>query len=196
MSASSEERERWNHRYRDNPEGWLDPDSFLAQAFTEFVQPQYPRGGNVLDLAGGAGRHSIWMAKQGWKVTLIDISETGVEQAKKNAGPLASHIEVVVDDLTEFRASQTQFDVVMVFFFLNRGIFEEIVKTIRPGGLLLYKTYTREQLKRPGGPKDPLHLLSSGELLRLAGGLQVLHYREALAEKATAEIVARKESPK
>ena len=85
-----------------------------------------------------------------------------------------------------------QFDLVMVFSFLERRIFPEIVKAIRSGGLLIYKTLTLEQLKLEGDPRDPAHLLASGELLRLAEGLQVLHYREEIAKKATAELVARK----
>jgi len=189
----ADERERWNQKYREAPGSWLEPDTFLLRAFAEFVQPLFPAGASALDLAGGAGRNAIWLANKGWEVTLIDISETGVEQARQKAGPLASHIHFVVDDLTGFTASQTQFDVVMAFFYLERRIFPEILKAIRPGGLLIYKTLTLEQMKLASGPKDPAHMLASGELLRLAKGLQVLHYREAVAEKATAELVARKE---
>lgn len=193
MPDGSPERERWNRKYRENPNAWLEPDPFLAWAFSEYIQPLFPRGGSALDLAGGAGRHSIWLAKHGWEVTLIDVSDSGVELARQNAGPLAAHIHCVLDDLTQFRASQTQFDVVMGFFYLGRAIFPEIVKAVRPGGVLLYKTYTTEQLKLPGGPKDVSHLLMPGELLRLAGGMRVLHSCETVGEKATAEIVARKE---
>lgn len=196
MSSASDEREHWNQRYREKPQAWLDPDPFLAQAFSRYVQPLFPRGASALDLAGGAGRHSIWLAKQGWNVTLTDISDTGIEQARQNAGPFSSHIQFVVDDLTQFRASQTQFDLVMGFFYLERGIVPEIVKAVRPGGFLVYKTYTVAQLDLKGGPKDPLYLLQPGELLLLVEGLQVLHYRETVAEKATAEIVARKREPK
>ena len=196
MSSASEERERWNQRYRENPQGWLDPDPFLEQVFSQYVQPLFPRGGSALDLAGGAGRHSIWLAKQGWNVTLTDISETGIELARHNAAPFSSHICFVVDDLTQFRASQTKFDLVLGFFYLERAIFPEIVKAVRPGGFLVYKTYTVEQLKLQRGSKDPLHLLQPGELLRLLSGLEVLHYRETVAEKATAEIVARRREPK
>ena len=85
------------------------PDDFLLKAFSEYIQPAFPQGGCALDFAGGAGRNAIWLAKQGWEVTLIDISETGVEQARQAAGPLASHIQFVVDDLTEYKASQTQY---------------------------------------------------------------------------------------
>jgi len=196
LSLSDNEREHWNRKYREAPASWLVPDPFLSRAFSEYILPLFPQGGSALDLAGGAGRHAIWLAKQGWEVTLIDISEAGVEQARQNAGPLASHIHVVVDDLTHFKASQTHFeagfDVVMAFFYLERAIFSEVVKALRPGGLLVYKTYTRAQAELAAGPKNPEHLLEPGELLQLAGSLSILHYREEVAEKATAELVARR----
>jgi len=202
MSLSSsaddqrEERERWNQKYREAPSAWLEPDPFLEKAFSKHMLPLFPHGGSALDLAGGAGRHAIWLAKRGWEVTLIDISETGIEQARQNAGPLASRIHFVVDDLTHFKAAQTHFEtvfeVVMAFFYLEREIFPEVVKVLRPGGLLVYKTYTRAQSDLPGGPMNPAHLLAPAELLQLAGGLHVLHYREEVVEKATAELVARK----
>ena len=198
-SSSDNERERWNQKYREasGTETWTVPDPFLERAFSEYILPLFPHGGSALDLAGGAGRHAIWLAKQGWDVTLIDVSETGVEQARQNAGPLASHIHFVVDDLTHFKAAQTQFEagfeVVMAFFYLERKIFSEMVKVVRPGGLLVYKTHTLAQAKMTGGPKNPAHLLEPGELLQLARGLCVVHYQEEAAKKATAELVARKE---
>jgi SAM-dependent methyltransferase len=209
-SISDSEREHWNRKYREAPESWLVPDPFLPRAFSEYILPLFPHGGGGLDLAGGAGRHAIWLAKQGWEVTLIDISETGVEQARQNAGPLASHIHFVVDDLTHLKAAQSQFeiscetsfettfettfDVVMAFFYLRREIFAEVVTAVRPGGLLVYKTYTRAQAELPRGPKNSEHLLDPGELLQLAASLKVLHYREEVAETATAELVARREA--
>jgi tellurite methyltransferase len=198
MSFSStdserDEREHWNQKYAELPSHWLEPDDFLPWAFSEYILPAFPRGGTALDLAGGAGRHAIWLAKRGWEVTLIDISDTGVEQARQNAGPVASHIHFVVDDLTQFQATQTRFDVVMAFFYLKRSIFREIVETLKPGGLLIYKTHTVAQAKLAKGPKDKAHMLQQEELPKLASGLRVLHHRELLAEKATAELVAMKE---
>jgi tellurite methyltransferase len=196
----SGERNRWNQKYREankalNPKL---PDSFLPHAFSKYILPVFPNGGSALDLAGGAGRHAIWLAKQGWEVTLIDISETGVEQARQDAGALATHIRFVVDDLTHFKASQTElergFDVVIVFFYLERKIFSELLQAIHPGGLLVYKTYTLAQAKLKYGPTNPAHLLKPDELLQLAANLHVLHYREDISERATAELVARKQN--
>ncbi|MGB8012772.1 MAG: class I SAM-dependent methyltransferase [Terriglobales bacterium] len=204
-STSDSERKRWNEKYRGVSSTGTKriPDPFLVQAFSEYIRPLFPHAGRALDLAGGAGRHAIWLAKQGWDVTLIDISEVGVELARQNAGPLGSHMRFVVDDLTRFQASQTEFgvrleaafDVVMVFFYLERTILPEIIKTLRPGGVLVYKTYTRAQAELPGGSKNPAHLLEPGELRQLTAGLRVLHYRETVEERATAELVAQKEIP-
>ncbi|MFY9907013.1 MAG: class I SAM-dependent methyltransferase [Terriglobales bacterium] len=198
--SSDKERERWNRKYREGaacPEARTAPDPFLVRAFSEFILPEFPRGGSALDLAGGAGRHAIWLATQGWQVTIIDISETGIELARQNAGPLASHIHFVVDDLTRFNATQTRFEasfeVVMGFFYLERQVFPGILRALRPGGLLIYKTYIASRANFPNGPKNPEHLLDSGELERLVTGLRILHYREIVSETAVAELVAKKE---
>ena len=194
MPSCHNEREHWNQRYRESSESWLEPDEFLLQAFPEYIRPHFPAAGHALDLAGGAGRNAIWMARQAWEITLIDIADAGIELAQRNAGPLASRIHFVVDDLAGFKAPQNPFDLVMAFFYLDRKIFPEIVKAIAPAGLLIYKTLTRVQLALPNGPKDPAHLVEEGELPRLAEGLEVLHYREQIAKKATAELVARKKA--
>lgn len=191
--SSDAERERWNEKYRASPESWIEPDEFLPWAFRKFIRPAFPNGGHALDFAGGAGRHALWLAQQGWDVTLMDISEAGVELARQKAGALAPRLHGVVDDLTDFRASETRYDLVMAFYYLDRRVFPEIVCALRPGGLLLYKTHTIEQLRLASGPKDASHLLQPGELPRLAAGLQVLWTREAVEKKATAEMVARKE---
>jgi SAM-dependent methyltransferase len=187
-------RERWNQKYREKPEVWLVPDPFLLAAYEEFVLPRFPNCGTALDLAGGAGRHSIWLAKQGWDATVMDISDVSVEQAWQNAGPLAHRLHCVVDDLTRFQAAQMQVDLVLGFFFLERAIFPEIVKAIKPGGLLVYKTHVA--LLEEGGSerKRSAYWLESGELLELSRPLQTLHYRENPGKKPTAELVALKET--
>jgi tellurite methyltransferase len=194
-ASSDEERKRWNQKYRETRSASeIAPDPFLLSAFLEYILLLFPRGGRALDLAGGAGRHAIWLAKQGWEVTLIDISDAGVEQARQNAGPLATQIHFVVDDLTRYKASQTPFDVVMAFFYLERSIFSEVLRSLSPRGLLIYKSYTLLQATLGHGPKSPAYLLAPGELREMARGLCVLHYSEEVADNATAELVARKQS--
>lgn len=86
-----------------------------------------------------------------------------------------------------------RYDLVLVFFFLERRLFPALVRALKPGGILVYKTYTRPQRKlKSGGPRDPRFLLKKGELRRGFRVLEILSYREVVGEKAVAELVARK----
>jgi tellurite methyltransferase len=207
------DRDRWNKKYLASPNSAAPdtPDEFLTRAFSRFVSPLFPRGGSALDLAGGAGRNAIWLAKQGWEVTLMDISDVGIERATQRAGPLRSHIHFVVDDLTHFKASQIGFDLIIVFFFLERNIFSEIVKSLRPGGLLIYKTLidkavsdkaVADHATKTGNCEEgkrtmnPAYRLKPGELPGLVDGLTVLHYREDGDGEAVAELVAKGVAPR
>jgi SAM-dependent methyltransferase len=190
--ASNAERAEWDRRYREKPEAWKEPDLFLEQAFREYISPLFPQGGRALDLAGGAGRHAIWLSRQNWRVTLTDISEAGIALARENAGSLAGQMELRTGDLRTFSASQERYDLVLVFFYLDRAIFPEIVKSLQPAGILVYKTYTTVNPKPGHGPMDPAFLLQPGELLRSFSRLQILFYRETIRGRGVAELVARK----
>ncbi len=187
-----DERTSWNERYRKGDHGPSEPDPLLVHAYEEFLEPVFPNAGHTLDLAGGLGRHAIWLAQRGWRVKLLDISDVVIAEARRRAGPLMQRVDFEVEDTTNFRAL-AQYDLVLVFFFLQRQIFSDIVKALRPGGVLIYKTYTELQLKFGKGPTDPMHLLRTNELLHsFQRDLKVLHYAETVRERGIAEFVGRK----
>jgi tellurite methyltransferase len=188
------EREKWNQRYLAGSHGTLSPDALLIQAFERYIEPLFPHAGRALDIAGGTGRHAIFLAEKGWRVRLTDIAEAGIENARKNAGGLATRIEFRVEDLTRFNGSRESYDLITNFFFLRREMFGELVKALNPGGLLIYKGYTRAQGKFGGGPTNPEYLFAENELLDAFRGLQVLHYAELIRDCGLAEFVGRKVS--
>jgi tellurite methyltransferase len=188
------EREKWNQRYLAGTHGTLPPDPLLIQAFERYIEPLFPDAGCALDIAGGTGRHAIFLAEKGWRVRLADIAEAGIENARKNAGHLASRIEFGVEDLTRFDGSRESYDLITNFFFLRREMFGELAKALKPGGLLIYKGYTRGQEKFGGGPTNPEYLFAENELLDAFRGLQVLHYAELIRDCGLAEFVGRKAS--
>ncbi len=86
---------------------------------------------------------------------------------------------------------------VLVFRFLFRPLSPEIERILRPGGILLYETFTRLQGKLPHGPGNPAFLLDEGELGGLFPGLRTEVLREGRVEEAgrpweTARLLARK----
>ena len=191
----SDEKTLWNHKYGERSHSSLEPDPFLVSAYAEFIGTG--KSGTALDVAGGAGRHSLWLAERGWQVKLVDISEVGVELAKKNLAGLgpASTFEIEVRDLQARRnLGRRQYDLILVFFYLQRSLFPALTSALKPGGSLVYKTYTVEQRRFRGGPSHPLHLLKPNELLRAFPSLRILYYRETIHERGVAELVARKRS--
>jgi tellurite methyltransferase len=186
-----DDRTRWDQRYREGSHGSLEPDPFLVQAGSEFIEPLFPHAGTALDIAGGAGRHAIWLAERGWQVTILDFSEVALAKARANAANVGDKIKFQLTDLTTFKASST-YDLVLAFFYLQREIFPALLGALRPGGLLVYKTYTRLQPKFGGGPTHPMYLLKENELLGAFPGLTVLYYQETVRDRGVAELIGRK----
>jgi len=188
-----DEKTLWDKKYGERSHSSLQPDPFLASAYGEFLFGTTP--GFALDVAGGVGRHSIWLAQRGWRVKLLDISEVGIQQAMENAkrSGTASSISADICDLNTMQdLGREQYDLVVVFFFLQRELFHALLDVIKPGGILIYKTYTTEQKNFSGGPSHPMFLLEPNELLRAFSSLRILHYHETLQAKGVAELVARK----
>ncbi|MBA3914973.1 MAG: class I SAM-dependent methyltransferase [Acidobacteriales bacterium] len=189
------ERDTWDQRYRSGSHRSLDPDPLLVESYRDFIEPLFPQPGTALDVAGGAGRHAAWLAHRGWRVTLVDVSAVAIEQARANAGEVAEKIKFEVGDLESFELGTQPYDLVLVFFYLQRDLFPRLIEALKPGGLLIYKTYTHMAPKFGRGPSHPMHLLGENELLHAVPEMTVLHYLETVHERGIAELVARKRSP-
>ncbi len=191
----SEEKTRWDTKYRESPQSWTDPDDFLQRAYNEFLVNIPP--GIALDLAGGAGRNSLYLVERGWRVKLLDLSEVGLGLAKEKAcaavpGNVGDLEPLQIDLNTINDLGRNQFDLIVVFYFLRRELFPAIAEALRPGGWLVYRTYTLDRMKVAGGPDDPRYLLQPNELLHAFQDLRVMHYRETITGKAAAELIAHK----
>jgi|1186.fasta_scaffold832215_1 tellurite methyltransferase len=184
------QRDAWNRRYLENPSLYFEPDQFLLKAYDQYIQPLFPKGGEALDVAGGLGRHAIWLAELRWKVTCVDISEVAFEKSQKKAEERDVKIDFLVRDLNTWSPDRKKYDLVLVFYYLQRDLLSYLEASLKPGGLLIYKTYTAEQLNYEEGPRNPQHLLKQNELLHAFPGLRTLFYRESVSEKAVAELVA------
>ena len=188
-----DEKSLWDRKYTERSHSSLDPDPFLLTAYDEFLAGSAP--GLALDVAGGVGRHSLWLAQRGWRVKLLDISEVGIKQAEENAKSTgtAALISLEVCDLNLRQdLGQEQYDLILVFFFLQRELFPALISALKPGGILIYKTYTTQQKNFAGGPSHPMFLLQPNELLHAFSSMRVLHHRETTQQKGVAELVARK----
>jgi SAM-dependent methyltransferase len=188
------ERELWNRRFSEGTHPPAEPDPFLIEAHERYVAPAFPNGGRVLDIAGGLGRHALFYARKGWQATLIDISEVAAQSVTEITEQEKLSLTIYTADLDEFRWREWsgQFDLVLVFFYLQRQLFPALMNLLRSGGLLIYKTHLRSETNSNSAPSNPLHVLEPGELQRAFAEMQILHHREQLSKRSTAELVARK----
>jgi len=129
--------------------------------------------GRTLDLAAGSGRNAVFLASRGHRVLAVDVSREALKTVRQRA-PTIDSAQVDLDHPC-FRPASV--DNVVCVNFLDRRLFPEILRWIRPGGVLLYDTFLIDQCA-VGHPRNPAFLLERGELLERLSGERVLRYRE------------------
>ena len=183
-------RERWNQRYREGA-GAAEPSSFLTGAAAEFL----PSSGKALDLAGGAGRHALWLARRGLAVTLCDVAEEGLKIAEGRAAAQGLELATLARDVEADGAPAGPWDVVLSFHYLWRPLFAELPRLLRPGGVVVYCQPTMRNLEKNPRPSARF-LLEDGELAGLVPPeLEVLSLEEGWhGDRHEARLVARRPS--
>lgn len=153
--------------------------------------------GRVLDVAMGSGRNALYLSMMGFQVKGVDISPEAVDNALAQAKRDNVALEAMVADLeADYQIDKKAYDVIICFNYLQRSLIPKIKEGLRPGGIVLYETYTVDQ-PRFGKPKNPDYLLKYNELLDIFRDFRCLRYREGIIEnrKAVAGIVAEKVQP-
>jgi tellurite methyltransferase len=163
--------------------------------------------GHALDLACGTGRHTLLLATRHQHVTAVDWSATALEILENQARALQAPvrriqsldspgrsprggIDLVQANLGSIAIPERSYDLILCIRYLQRSLFPLICRALRPGGVLLFETYTQAQLRFDGGPRSPEHLLETGELRRAFPELCVLFYRELCAGQGIASMAA------
>jgi len=187
-TMSDGDRKRWEERYQTVGAHLHEPSSFLVS-----LDDVLPRAGRALDVAGGAGRHAVWLAQRGLAVTVCDISETALSLANAAAAAANLSVETVALDLEQAPLPAGPWAVVLSFHYLQRDLFERWPLVLAPGGLLVFVQQTRSNLERHPKPGSS-HLLADGELPGLVRGLEVLRYEEGWLDedRHEARLVARR----
>jgi SAM-dependent methyltransferase len=131
--------EYWNDRYRESTRIWSgNPNVELVNEVSGLTP------GTALDLGSGEGGDAIWLAKQGWRVTAVDVSAVALERAEQHAAEagVGEQIDWQQHELGKSFPEGT-FDLVSAQFLHSTVDLprEEILRTaaeaVAPGGVLL-----------------------------------------------------------
>lgn len=163
----------------DDPHG-VRPAGWLVQH-----RPLYAPG-RALDLACGRGRNAIYLAREGFQVEAWDRDAEALEElrsATESLGHAArvdgSLITTRLVDLEQAPAiPPASFDLITVFYYLQRDLAPQITRALKPGGILVYETFLIDNHARFNHPRRREFCLNHNELLSLFRELRVLAYRE------------------
>ncbi len=166
-------REFWDARYREKPESWgEDPNVFLKELELSGLS-------TAVDLAGGNGRNSLWLASNGLRVENVDISPVALEQfleraEKSGVSPLCS---TVVADATEAAFSFSPDLLVIAYLQLEKDQLSKAITNafdqLKAGATVLGVWHAVENLERGfGGPPNKGVLVSESQLRELAATYQ------------------------
>ena len=120
-------------------------------------------GSALLDVASGRGRHALFFANLGAKVTAVDRDAQALQSFSATPG--------VTTECRDLEGSAwpyaiASFDTVVVCNYLWRPTLAALLGTINSGGVLLYETFM-DGNERYGKPSRADFLLRSNELLAL-----------------------------
>lgn len=181
----------WDERYLHG-EHPKEPSPLLATAI-ENLKP-----GRALDIACGAGRHAIFLAEHGWQVTAVDASRVGIEVLQQRAREAAVTVEAHVADLDmgEFKIEPATYDLICVFYYLQRELFSPMRACVKPGGTVVAAIHLNDG-KKDAKPENPAFLLEPGELKQLFAHWEITYYRESESDEGghhhdTAYLIARR----
>ena len=129
----------WEGHYRGRERVWSGRPNPLLVDVVRNLRP-----GTALDLGCGEGGDAIWLARQGWRVTAVDVSATALDRAAADAATagVADRIDFRPHDLA-LTFPPGAFDLVSAQYlhspieFPRVHVLQEAASAVTPGGLLL-----------------------------------------------------------
>ncbi len=177
MGAPSALSVFWNRRY-EAPEYvyGTEPNDFLVR-FSALLAP----ASDVLCLADGEGRNSVWLARRGHRVTAVDVAGSGLRKARQLARQAGVVVTTLEADVTTFDLGSARWDAIASIFLhlpaRARGdLHRRCVLALKPGGLYLFEAYGPQQLEfKTGGPPEAALLPALQDVLAELDGCEIVH---------------------
>ena len=179
-AMSKADQAKWNERYRAGAFAERPHPSALLEAWLGRLPHGRGRSrGRALDLACGAGRNSLFLARHGFEVTGLDISSEGLKRAAASAAREGLDVTWMRHDLDEGLPVSGPFDVVCLFRYVNPALIRQLPRLLATGGILMVEEHLATD-QPVAGPSNPAFCVQPGELRRLLPGLDVLHQEEGI----------------
>ncbi len=157
---SIKDKEKWDTKYQQKPEllSTRPPSSMLVKYCDRAP------GKKALDLACGSGRHTLFLAKQGFHVDAVDISSVALSHLRMKTQEY--DITLTQSDLDTFTPHKEAYDLIVMTNYLDRALIRRTSETLKKNALFIVETY----MQHPENEKketNPDFLLAPEELKSL-----------------------------
>ncbi|MEU9736611.1 methyltransferase domain-containing protein [Streptomyces sp. NPDC048002] len=130
-------RAEWDSRYTERQQLWSGRPNGALVAETAGLTP-----GRVLDVGCGEGADAVWLARQGWDVTALEVSGVALERAAGHARDAGVAVRWVHAALTEAALPRASFDLVSAQYPAllrtpDAAAERALLAAVAPGGVLL-----------------------------------------------------------
>lgn len=164
-------QKKWDTIYQNKP---ADPTaSFVLTHYSYLL----PTEGIALDLACGQGGNALFLAQLDLDVQAWDASPVAIDQLKKLAKLNKLNIDAQVHNVITSPPLFESIDVLVVSFFLDRELCDQLYSALKPGGVLFYQSYCQQKTSEQG-PSNADYLLADNELLALFPQMKVRAYQQ------------------
>ena len=163
---AEEDRIRWDEKHSKDAMPYTP--IALVTKYAELAP-----GKRALDIACGNGRHSRWLAEQGFEVDALDISRVAIERLE---GIERIHAKEV--DFDTYTLPSESYDLIVKAYFLQRRLFGQMIDALKPGGIIILETFLHHP-DNERDPSNPAFRLNEGELeAAFDDRCELLHIRE------------------
>lgn len=175
----------WNERFAaEHYVFGREPNDYLRAQ-----RARLPAAGRVLCVGDGEGRNSVWLAGQGLRVDAFDVAPAGVAKARRLAAEAGVGVSYHVAGCDQWDWTPEAYDAVVAIFVqfadpaMRAGLFANMARTLKPGGLLILLGYTPKQLEyKTGGPGMLSHLYTADMLREAFAAMRIVELIEYEAE--------------
>jgi tellurite methyltransferase len=161
-----DDKTRWNAKHQNVPMPNNPSDIVIKN-----VKPSH--GKRALDIASGTGRNTHYLAKMGYEVDAVDISDYALSQIDRT-----NQIHTIESDLTNYRITPACYDLIVNINYLERKLFSSIIEGLAHDGILIFETFITAHEAGYHNPSNPDFLLRSNELPTEFSTLKILFYEE------------------
>lgn len=199
---SQADQEKWNERYREGTYATRTHPSVLLAEWLPKLERRATRP-RAIDVGCGTGRNALYLARQGWQVDAVDVSEVALDHLTETATAGNLPITCIQSDLEDASRlpadlfTADRYDLAIMVRYTNLPLIDALKSALKAGGFLIVEEHLVTQAD-VAGPRDPRFRVAPDALRDAATGLDIVAYLEGTVNDpdgrpaALAQLVARK----